>query len=188
MDEHVVEIEIKPQSKSDWKKLQRAVIEFGKKDMSLAISIKRFRKKILLKGTSEGHLETALQCIQIEHKIDLTLSPMEIIYQLSNEGGIVQVLEPIMKIEVRTPVRFLEVVKQDLHNRGAKIENQDRQNDMSMIGATSALICLLGWESELRRTSHGLANATVKLDRYEPVEFPEGDPPFAMAAAMRARK
>jgi translation elongation factor EF-G len=185
--EHLLETEIKPKAKSDWKKLYRLILDVGKRDKSLLITVKRFSKKMILRGMSEGQLQSVLESAQREHGIDLIVSPVEIIYRLVNVRGAPQVLEPIMKIQISTPEKFSAVIKQGLHNRGGKIENQSRQDDRWLIDATVALVNLLGWENELRQATHGLATVTLKVDRYEPVELPDGDPPFKMAAAMRVR-
>jgi elongation factor G len=94
-------------------------------------------------------------------------------------------LEPIMKVEVRTPSEFAGAVIDDLGLRRGEIQRKD--TNAATISAMVPLMNMFGYGDTLRVMSRGRASFTMQFDHYAPAApLPEVDPPFRPAIGMRA--
>ncbi len=79
-------------------------------------------------------------------------------------------LEPVMKIEVVTPERFLGEVTGDLNSKRARIaEMQERGPGIKVIDAKVPLAEMFGYVTTLRSLTEGRASFTMEFDHYEEV-------------------
>lgn len=78
-------------------------------------------------------------------------------------------LEPIMKIQVITPAKFLGEVTGDLNARRAKIEQITDRMDTKVIDAKVPLAEMFGYATVLRSMTEGRGFFTMEFDHYEEV-------------------
>lgn len=78
-------------------------------------------------------------------------------------------LEPIMKIEVRTPEEFLGDVIGDLSSRRARIEETKTIAQIKAVDAKVPLAEMFGYATTLRSLTQGRGNFTMEFDHYEEV-------------------
>jgi elongation factor G len=82
------------------------------------------------------------------------------------EGGGVSILEPVMRVEVRTPVDYLGEIIRDLNARRAMIDESLADRAPAVLRARAPLACLFGYSSVVRSLSQGRASYSM-----EPCEF-----------------
>lgn len=93
----------------------------------------------------------------------------------------VQLLEPIMKIEVAAPETYVRDVISELDGRRGEIQGPDIRGAV-IVKATMPLANMFKLEDSLRSCSGGHAVLTVGYAGYRPVSFPDDrDPPLAVA-------
>lgn len=100
----------------------------------------------------------------------------------------IKLLEPIMKVEVVTPVDYLGDIIGVLNNRGGQIQHADMRGDAQVVVATAPMAELFGLEKELSGLTGRGAVVEIVFDRYAPIETNGIDPDdtFPAAAALRA--
>jgi elongation factor G len=84
---------------------------------------------------------------------------------LEREGT--EILEPMMKVEVRTPHEFQGSVIGDLNSRRARIEATEKDEDITIISAVAPLSEMFGYVQAVRGLSQGRANYSMEPFRYE---------------------
>jgi len=126
------------------------------------------------------------------HDIDSSKLAFEIagrgaMHEAAKKAGI-EILEPIMKVEVVAPDAYVGDVIGALNNRRGWIQGTDSLGDALVIVATAPLAQLFGLHKELESLSGGGAALKVDFDRYDVVESTGTDPDdtFPVAAALRA--
>jgi len=90
------------------------------------------------------------------------------------------ILEPYMKVEVRTPEDFMGDVIGDLSARRGHIEGMEMQMTTQVVRAFVPLSSMFGYSTELRSMSQGRATYSMEFDHYEPV-------PESLAVEMKAK-
>lgn len=78
-------------------------------------------------------------------------------------------LEPIMKVEVRTPEEFLGDVIGDLSSRRARIEETKTIAQIKAVDAKVPLAEMFGYATSLRSLTQGRGNFTMEFDHYAEV-------------------
>lgn len=78
-------------------------------------------------------------------------------------------LEPIMKIQVIVPAKFLGEVTGDLNSRRARIEQISDRLDSKVIDAKVPLAEMFGYVTNLRSLTEGRGFITMEFDHYEEV-------------------
>ncbi|MBI2475907.1 MAG: elongation factor G [Candidatus Taylorbacteria bacterium] len=78
-------------------------------------------------------------------------------------------LEPIMKVEVVTPEKFVGDVTGHLSSKRAEIENVGERGLNKVIDAKVPLAEMFGYITTLRSMTEGRASYTMEFDHYEPV-------------------
>jgi len=78
-------------------------------------------------------------------------------------------LEPIMKIQVIVPAKFLGEVTGDLNSRRARIEQISDRLDSKIIDAKVPLAEMFGYVTNLRSLTEGRGFITMEFDHYEEV-------------------
>ena len=78
-------------------------------------------------------------------------------------------LEPIMRLEVTVPSRFLGDVIGDLSSRRGRIEETEDRLDMKIISAKVPLAEMFGYATNLRSLTEGRGTFTMEFERYEQV-------------------
>ncbi|TGQ03661.1 elongation factor G, partial [Mesorhizobium sp. M4B.F.Ca.ET.215.01.1.1] len=80
----------------------------------------------------------------------------------------VQLLEPIMKVEVVTPEDYVGSVIGDLNGRRGQIQGQEARGVAVVINAMVPLANMFKYVDNLRSMSQGRAAYTMQFDHYEP--------------------
>ena len=89
--------------------------------------------------------------------------------QAVDKGGRV-LLEPIMRVQVRTPGEFIGEILGDLNRRRAQILGTDvDEGDLRTLTATAPLSELFGYATQLRSLSQGRASHALEPTGYQPV-------------------
>ncbi len=81
----------------------------------------------------------------------------------------VQLLEPIMKVEVVTPEDYVGNVIGDLNSRRGQIQGQESRGIAVVVNAMVPLANMFKYVDSLRSMSQGRAQYTMQFDHYEPV-------------------
>jgi elongation factor G len=77
-------------------------------------------------------------------------------------------LEPIMKVEVVVPEKFLGDITGNLSSKRGQIEaSEERGNGIIAINAKVPLSEMFGYTTTLRSQTEGRGNATMEFDHYE---------------------
>jgi elongation factor G len=84
-----------------------------------------------------------------------------------------QLLEPIMKIEIRTPDEYMGDIIGDLNRRRGKVVNMRRyRKGAQKINGFVPLMEVFGYSSALRTLSSGRANYSMEFHHYDPLPKP----------------
>ncbi|HWO72414.1 MAG TPA: elongation factor G [Dehalococcoidia bacterium] len=78
-------------------------------------------------------------------------------------------LEPIMKVEVRTPEQFFGDVLGDINARRGHVQDVEAFGSMQIIRALIPLAETFGYTTDLRSLTQGRATHTMEFDHYEVV-------------------
>jgi elongation factor G len=96
------------------------------------------------------------------------------------EKGDAVMLEPIMKVEVRTPEQFFGDVLGDINSRRGHVVDVEAFGTLQIIRCEIPLSETFGYTTELRSMSQGRASHTMEFDHYAPV-------PASVAEKLGAR-
>ena len=107
------------------------------------------------------------------HDVDSSVMAFEIaaraaMREIGPKAGL-QLLEPIMKVEVVTPEDYMGDVIGDLNSRRGQISGTDSRGNATAIGAMVPLANMFGYVNTLRSATQGRAQFTMQFDHYEPV-------------------
>jgi elongation factor G len=80
-------------------------------------------------------------------------------------------LEPVMLVNIITPMDHLGSVNGDLAARRGRIEKMEQKGNNQEIEAYVPLAEVFGYATQLRTLSRGTATFTMSFDHYEPVPF-----------------
>lgn len=78
-------------------------------------------------------------------------------------------LEPIMKVEVRTPEQFMGDVNGNISSKRGQVEGMDDIGDKKVITAKVPLAEMFGYTNTLRSMTQGRASMMMEFDHYEVV-------------------
>jgi elongation factor G len=78
-------------------------------------------------------------------------------------------LEPVMKLQVVTPIEFAGPVQGDISSRRAMIENAEQRGNTQVIDATVPLANMFGYATILRSLTQGRATYTMEPHSYAQV-------------------
>jgi elongation factor G len=90
-----------------------------------------------------------------------------------------QLLEPVMAVEVVTPEDFLGDVVGDLSSRRGRVEGVDMRGNARVVRAMVPLAEMFGYATDMRSRTQGRAAFTMQFATYEPV-------PNAIAEEVKA--
>jgi elongation factor G len=96
------------------------------------------------------------------------------------EMGDAVLLEPVMKVEVRTPEQFFGDVLGDINSRRGHVMDVEAFGTLQIIRCQIPLSETFGYTTELRSLTQGRATHTMEFDHYEPV-------PASVAEKLGAR-
>jgi elongation factor G len=85
------------------------------------------------------------------------------------EQGDAVMLEPIMKVEVRTPEQFFGDVLGDINARRGHVGDVETFGTLQIIRAQMPLAETFGYTTDLRSLTQGRATHTMEFDHYAEV-------------------
>jgi elongation factor G len=89
------------------------------------------------------------------------------IKEAARKAGI-QLLEPVMDVEVVTPEDYMGDVMGDLSGRRGLIQGTEARGNATVINARVPLSEMFGYSTDLRSATQGRANYTMRFGSYEP--------------------
>ncbi len=92
------------------------------------------------------------------------------------------ILEPIMKVEVVTPEKFMGDVTGHLSSKRGQVESMDERGEARVVNAFVPLSEMFGYVTTLRSMTEGRATSTMEFDHYAIV------PPNVAQTIVEARK
>jgi len=107
------------------------------------------------------------------HEVDSSEMAFKIAGSMALQEGVKRakpiILEPIMKVEVVTPEKFLGDVVGDLNSKRGHILNIGDRYNLKIVDAKVPLSEMFGYVTSLRSMTEGRATSTMEFDRYERV-------------------
>jgi len=91
------------------------------------------------------------------------------------------ILEPIMKVEVRTPEQYMGDINGSLASKRGQVEGTEEMGGKTIVHAKVPLSELFGYTNTLRSMTQGRASMTMEFDHYEAV------PPNVSAEIKKTR-
>ena len=105
------------------------------------------------------------------HNVDSSVLAFEIAARAAFREGIAKaepvLLEPVMKVEVVTPEKYMGDVIGDLNSRRGQIQEMNTRGNVNVLNVIVPLANMFGYVSNLRSLTQGRANYTMQFDHYE---------------------
>jgi len=155
-----------------------------------AAGVEKGARTILVSGPYAGFPMIGIKATLVDashHHTDSSASAFEIAGRacfkeaLPNLG--VQLLEPIMKVEVVTPEIHVISIIGDLHGRRGLVKSRISSGGAIVVNAMVPLATMFKYVNNLDSISRGRAAYTMQFDHYAPVPRPDRDPPPPPAVA-----
>jgi elongation factor G len=89
------------------------------------------------------------------------------IKEAARKAGI-QLLEPVMDVEVTTPDDFMGDVMGDLSGRRGLIQGSGQRGHATVVNARVPLSEMFGYATDVRSMTQGRASYTMQFGAYEP--------------------
>jgi len=107
------------------------------------------------------------------HDVDSSQAAFEVAGSLAFQEGAkkagIELLEPVMKVEVRTPEEYMGDVIGDLNSRRGAVAGMEMIDNLQVIQATVPLANMFGYATDLRSKTQGRAVYTMQFHEYQPV-------------------
>ncbi|RKQ69824.1 translation elongation factor 2 (EF-2/EF-G) [Litorimonas taeanensis] len=104
------------------------------------------------------------------HDVDSSVMAFEIAARAAfreiKQEGRIDLLEPIMKVEVVTPDEYMGDVIGDLNSRRGMIEGTEMRGNANVINSMVPLANMFGYVNDLRSKTQGRAQFTMTFDHY----------------------
>ena len=92
--------------------------------------------------------------------------------EAASKSGTV-LLEPIMHVEIHTPISYVGSLTGDINSRRGKVEELMLRNDFQIIKASVPLAEMFGYTNRLRNLSQGRANSSMEFKEFMPMSEEE---------------
>jgi len=133
-------------------------------------------KESLVKGVVAGYPMVDIQVDLWDgsfHEVDSSEAAFKIAGSMALQEGVKHgspiVLEPIMKVQVITPIEFFGDVTGDIASKRGRIESMEDRDNIKVIDARIPLSELFGYATKLRSMSQGRGSFTMEFSAYEPL-------------------
>jgi len=107
------------------------------------------------------------------HDVDSSQAAFEVAGSLAFQEGAkragIQLLEPVMDVEVRVPEDYMGEVIGDLNSRRGNVGGMDSVGGLQVIRALVPLANMFGYVNDLRSKTQGRAVYTMQFKEYQPV-------------------
>ncbi len=122
---------------------------------SLGFSVIRVRVTLLSGEWIEGESNETAFSVAAERAFDEAL-----------QTGGVQILEPIMSFEIRTPAEYMKSIMNDLTARRGRVTEQVRDEDPVLLRGTIPVSGTFGYSTSIRSLSQGRASCSMEPSDY----------------------
>ncbi len=95
-------------------------------------------------------------------------------------------LEPIMNVEIHTPMEFAGDLMGDLNSRRGRVLGMDTKGNTQIIKAQVPMAEMLSYANDLTSMTQGRASYTMEFATYDFVPAPIAEKVIAAAKAARA--
>jgi elongation factor G len=82
-------------------------------------------------------------------------------------------LEPVMKVEIHTPLAYVGSLTGDISSRRGKVDDLELKNEYQVIRATVPLSEMFGYTNRLRNLSQGRASSSMEFKEFVPMSDEE---------------
>lgn len=107
------------------------------------------------------------------HDVDSSEAAFKIAGSMAFQSGVKKadlvLIEPIMKVEVLIPEKFLGDITGDLSSKRARIERMGERSGIKVVDAMVPLSEMFGYATKLRSMTEGRGNFTMEFDHYDEV-------------------
>jgi len=107
------------------------------------------------------------------HDVDSSVMAFEIAGRAASREGCqkagLQLLEPIMAVEISTPEEYMGDIIGDLNSRRGQIEGTESRGPATVVKGAVPLANMFGYVNNLRSMSQGRAQFTMQFSHYAPV-------------------
>ncbi|MCK6462790.1 MAG: elongation factor G [Candidatus Pacebacteria bacterium] len=104
------------------------------------------------------------------HEVDSSEAAFKIAGSMALQDAVKRarpvILEPVMKVEVMVPEKFLGDVTGNLNSKRGQIENMGERGGLRVINAKVPLSEMFGYVTTLRSMTEGRGNSTMEFDHY----------------------
>jgi elongation factor G len=133
-------------------------------------------KEAMERGVTAGYKMTDISCeltFGSYHDVDSS----EIAYKIAASQAFQEaarkakpvILEPIMKVEVVVPDKFMGDITGNLSSRRGQVEGMEERGELKVIRAKVPLAEMFGYVTSLRSMTEGRGSSTMEFDHYEVV-------------------
>ena len=133
-------------------------------------------KEAMAKGVLAGYPVVDMKAILYDgsyHEVDSSEAAFKIAgsiaLQSASKMAKLILLEPIMRVEVVVPEKFLGDITGDLGSKRAKIEKMEERVNMKVVDAKVPLAEMFGYATRLRSMTEGRGIFTMEFDHYAQV-------------------
>jgi len=139
-------------------------------------AIEKGVKEALDKGVIAGYPVIDLECTVYDgsfHEVDSSEAAFKIAGSMALQEAVKRakpiLLEPIMKVEVITPEKFMGDVIGNLNSKRGQIEEMRDRGQIKVIDALVPLAEMFGYATELRSMTQGRASYSMEFLKYQEV-------------------
>lgn len=136
-------------------------------------SVKDGVREAMERGAVAGYPMVNVSCELFDgshHDVDSSESAFKIAGSKAFQDAVQRarpvLLEPVMKVEVVTPEKFMGDVNGNLSGKRAQIKSMEDRGMNKVVHAMVPLAEMFGYTTELRSLTEGRANATMEFDHY----------------------
>jgi elongation factor G len=139
-------------------------------------SVSKGIKQAMERGVLAGYpmVDTLVTLIDGSfHEVDSSGPAFEIAgsmaFQAAAKKAGVQLLEPVMKVEIVTPEDYLGDVIGDVNSRRGKVTDMSQRGNLRVVQCDIPLAAMFGYATDLRSKTQGRADHTMQFSHYESV-------------------
>ena len=139
-------------------------------------SIEKGVREALARGVLAGYPVIDVKAILLDgsyHDVDSSGPAFEVAasmaFQEAAKKAGIQLLEPVMSVEVVVPEDYMGDVIGDLNSRRGRISGMNPRGTAQVVEAEVPLATMFGYSTDLRSKTQGRATYTMQFRAYEPV-------------------
>ncbi len=139
-------------------------------------SVEKGVKGAMERGVMAGYPVIDVLCRLVDgsfHQVDSSGPAFEVAGSMAFQDGArkagLQLLEPVMSVEVVTPEDFMGDVIGDINSRRGNVTGMENRGNMQVIKAEVPLATMFGYATDVRSKTQGRATYTMQFKEYQAV-------------------